>query len=122
MILANHLRQTSPWLNDIDRLFDLAFSRTAGAGPDFRVLRDEQGWTLELDLPGVSRENLGLEVRDEHLRLSVQRDGDEDTAYRLPLGRQVDRAGVTAKLDLGVLRVRLPRVDADQNTKTIEIH
>lgn len=120
MILAQHLRQTGPWLDDFNRLFELAFSRANRAG--FRALRDDDGWTVELDLPGVTRDELGLELVEDKLQLTVKRDGQAAASYQLPLSRQIDRGGIDARLELGVLRVRLPKAETDDSTKKIEIH
>jgi|GEM_PF-6591377 len=117
MILAQHLRNTSPWLSEFGRLFDSAFRHLDTAPNDLRVFEDDNGWTLELDFPGVPREDLELEVKEGALHLRVK----DRSTYRLPVGKQVDASGIGARLELGVLRVRLPKVAASVETKRIEI-
>lgn len=115
MILAPHLLDPSPWLRSIDRLFTQAFGQQSlPAG--VRLRQDENGWSLEADLPGTSREALGLEVTDGELRLKV--DGKPGLALRL--GPAVDAAGIHARYELGVLEVRLPKA-ATAETRQISI-
>ena len=118
MILAQHLRNSSPWLSDFGRLFDAALRGMVTTPADLRVREDDEGWTLEVDFPGVTRDDLGLEVKDGALHLRVK----EDTRYHLPLGEQVDTSGVTARFELGVLEIRLPKAEARQAPQRIEIH
>ena len=118
MILAHHLRNTSPWLNDFGRLFDAALRGAVTTPRDLRVREDDGGWTLEADFPGVNRDELELEFKDKALHLRVK----SDTRYRLPLGDKIESAGVSAKLEHGVLTVRLPKVEAGNDTHRIEIH
>lgn len=118
MILAQHLRNTSPWLSDFGRLFDAALRGVVTTPADLRVHEDEGGWSLEVDFPGVSRDELALEVKDQALHLRVK----DDTRYRLPLGDKIDTSGVAARFENGVLAIRLPKVDASHDTHRIEIH
>ncbi len=117
MILAQHLRNTSPWLSDFGRLFDAALRGVVTTPADLRVHEDDDGWTLEVDFPGVARDELALEVKDNGLHLRVK----DDTRYHLPLGDKVDTAGVSARFELGVLKIRLPKLDAQVASHHIEI-
>ena len=117
MILAQHLRNTSPWLNEFGRLFDSAFRRFESTPNDLRVLEDGNGWTLEVDLPGIAREDIELEAKEGKLHLRVK----DSATYQLPIGKLVDAANITAKLDLGVLSLRLPKAEANTEVQRIEI-
>lgn len=117
MILAQHLRNSSPWLSDFGRLFDAALRGVVTTPADLRVREDDDGWTLEVDFPGIARDELVLEVRDGALQLRVK----QDTRYHLPLGEKVDSAGVAARFEHGVLEIRLPKADARQTPQRIEI-
>ena len=118
MILPTYLRNSSPWLSDFSRFFDQAFRQPGTPQQPFRVLQDDDGWTLELDLPGVPKEALEIEVADRTLRIGDTREG-HFTNHSLPLGTNVDVESVNAELKDGVLTVRLPR--RATNRKTIEI-
>jgi len=121
MILSQHLRNTSPWLSDFGRLFDSAFARVETGPGRFRVHEGDDAWTVELELPGVAREALELEVKDDAVHLAVRRAEDDVRRFRLPLGRGIDRDSIQAKLDLGVLQLRLPKLEAKRETHKIEI-
>ncbi|MCH7225233.1 Hsp20/alpha crystallin family protein [Haloferula sp. A504] len=118
MILAQHLRNTSPWLSDFGRLFDAALRGVVTTPADLRVHEDDDGWSLEVDFPGVSRDELDLELKEKALHLRVK----DDTRYRLPLGDKVDVGAVAARFEDGVLAIRLPKADATRDTHRIEIH
>ena len=117
MILAPHLLDTGSWLRDIDRLFGTAFRPEAVSSDTLRILEDDQGWTLELDLPGTSRDALKLDFRDRTLVLNI----DSKEARRFPLGRRIDDRAVNATFDNGVLNIRLPKADPNRETRTIDI-
>lgn len=117
MILAQHLRNTGPWLSDFGRLFDAALRGVSSTPTDLRIHEDDGGWTLAVDFPGLTREQLELEVKENTLHLRVK----ENTRYRLPIGDKVDAAKVSARFELGVLEVRLPKAEANSDTQSIEI-
>ncbi|MDB6077970.1 MAG: small heat shock protein-like protein [Akkermansiaceae bacterium] len=123
MILARHLQNTNPWLNELSRFFDHSFQRT-GAGPErLRFLADDSGWTLQLDLPGVKRDAVTLESKDQELKLAINHEGafPVKLRYQLPLAKQVDATAIAASLADGVLSVRLPKKAAAEESNRIEI-
>lgn len=124
MILARHLQSNSPWFSDFGRLLDTAFHRLGAPAERLRLLADDGGWTLELDLPGVKREAVSLESKDRQLILKIDQDGAFTTKqrYELPLAKQVDATGISASLADGVLKVRLPKRADSDDSQRIEIH
>ncbi|MGE9271441.1 MAG: Hsp20/alpha crystallin family protein [Verrucomicrobiales bacterium] len=109
MILPNNLRNTTPWLSEFSRLFEAGLRSPSLAQRKLRIYEEEDSWTLEIDLPGVSKDKLGLKVEDRVLRLDGRREDSQELRYRLPLGEEVDIEAISASLDLGVLRIHLPR-------------
>lgn len=90
--------------------------------PPIDIYETENGLVLYADLPGVSTENLELEVQDNRLAL-FGKVPPEDPDHR-PLHREyeigdylrsfilsddVDHERISARLTNGVLRVELPR-------------
>ncbi len=124
MILARHLQNTAPWLGDLSRLFDAAFQRFTTPYDGFRFLADDQGWTLELDLPGVKRDAIQLDVKDQQLHLAIDHEGSfaNRARYQLPLAKQIEVSAITANLADGVLSIHLPRkAPVGDTAKRIEI-
>lgn len=96
--------------------------RHAPARPTLRATRGEQGWSLEVDLPGVSAEQVRIEVEDGALLLEAAREPQvpegarvlrkERAAWslqeRIDLPPEVDVDAITARLRDGRLRIQLP--------------
>jgi HSP20 family molecular chaperone IbpA len=93
--------------------------------PAASIVENADGFIIEADLPGVTREGLELTVDQDSLTIVGKRNQAplggrnlhrESTAcdYRraFELGREIDRQRVEARLEQGVLRVFLPKVEA----------
>jgi HSP20 family protein len=98
----------------------------AGRGfvPATDVRETAEGFELTMDLPGVKLEDVRIEVTDRVLEISGARQDQTQAAaegYRrierrsgaftrsFTLGKQIDEAGITAKMADGVLQVKLPK-------------
>jgi HSP20 family protein len=125
---------------DIDRLFEDALGRDSmqgGWAPAVDVREDGEALVLELELPGVSPEQVEvtaengiLTVRGE--KSSERKEGDEDRRWHLversygafrrsfQLPKGVDEGQIDASFDHGVLTVRVPKSALPQPRK-IEI-
>lgn len=102
--------------------------------PPVDVYEDESGITLLADIPGVSRERLGVRVDGESLTLeatasTVQPEGmelvygeAEHPSYRrqFTLSRELDTARIEATLKDGVLKLVIPKVE-EAKPRRIEI-
>ncbi|MEN9353941.1 MAG: hypothetical protein RL318_1266 [Fibrobacterota bacterium] len=107
-------------------LFDEFFSeversaRTANFRPAVDVIEREGSYALRLDLPGVAREDVKIETKDDTLTISGHRKapesgkgyrycesgyGDFSRSFSLP--KTVDREAIAARFDNGVLEVTL---------------
>ena len=108
---------------------------TEGAGwaPLVDIEEQDDAYVLEAELPGVKREDVNIEVvgnelaitgeikereRKGALRKRTRRTGQFE--YRVRLPEQVDSTKIDAKLDQGVLAVRVPKAERAQRRK-IEI-
>lgn len=80
--------------------------------PPADVAETDQGLELWLDLPGVAKDAVKLEVDGLELRIRAPRDALVGYRRTFTLPRQVDPAGITAKMDAGVLHLALPRAEA----------
>jgi len=76
------------------------------AAPLARVGYDEEGvYCISLDLPGVDKKNLSVRVEDRFLVVSGTR---EEKKFRREIHLPHTPDEVDAKLENGVLKVRLP--------------
>ncbi len=120
----------------LSNLFDSVFApatftpRMAGSAatltPRTDILESERDFQLRLDIPGVSRDELSLELDGENLMIKAERAETVDDKYRhlrrerganvrfqrsFELGRSVDRDAISATLNDGVLTVVLPKTE-----------
>jgi HSP20 family protein len=125
------LRELSSLQTEMNRLFSAAFEGgaqgTAAArrwAPAMDLLETDEHFVLRADLPGVSEEDVNIELEDNVLTVSGERKAEhEDNRegfYRvertfgsfsrsLTLPRGVDADAVSATFDKGVLEVRIPK-------------
>jgi HSP20 family molecular chaperone IbpA len=92
--------------------------------PPIDIFETDDGLVLLADLPGVTAETLELQVQDNKLtlfgRVSEQAPADARLLHReyqvghflrsFILSDEVDHERISAKLNLGVLEVMLPRI------------
>lgn len=94
--------------------------------PAVDVTELEDGYRLEADLPGASKDDVELDLNEGVLTISakVARREEGDVKYHLReygvgdferkirLGDQIDRESIRAELESGVLTLHLPKVQA----------
>ena len=111
MFYAPTLRATrfSPRVYDrsFERFVSDAFS-AARNSPN--VEQDEKSWTLTLDVPGLSREDLTVGIEGAVVRIESKADAKRQfkAAYELP--QEIDAATSDAKLEHGVLTLKLGKL------------
>lgn len=101
--------------------------------PRADIAEHDDHYRIEIDLPGVAKETIDLQVEEGELRLTASREHLREgesflhrerrngTYCRLfRLSDQIDTSRAEASLEEGVLRVRLPKAARTQNRK-IEI-
>lgn len=98
------------------------------------VMSDETGYTVLADVPGLGAEEIEIELEQDVLTLkaehaqveedereSVWQERRQGTSVRkLRLPEPVDREGIEAWVENGVLTVRLPKVE-EARPKKIEV-
>jgi HSP20 family protein len=127
------LRELSSLQHEMNRLFNTVFDAPAGAGndraarrwvPAMDLVETEEHFVLRADLPGMSQEDVKIELEDNTLTVSGERKAQheerEEGFYRversfgsfsrsLTLPKGVDADAVSASFDQGVLEVRIPK-------------
>jgi HSP20 family protein len=133
-------RELDSLQSDMNRLFDSFFggSRAANGSigrrwiPAMDLVETEDQLVLRADLPGISEEDVNIEVKDGVLTVSGERKAEHEEKsegfYRverafggfsrsLTLPRDVDAGAIDAGFDRGVLEVRIPKPEERRPTR-----
>ena len=88
----------------LERFVSEAF---AGAQRSLNVEQDDKTWTLTLDVPGLSRDDLSIGIEGAVVRIESKPEAKRQikAAYELP--QDIDVAASEAKLENGVLSLKL---------------
>ena len=133
-------RYNQSWMPSIfDDLFANDYAnRTNATAPAINVLEDEKAYHVELAAPGMSKENFNIHVDDDNNLVikmeKKQENEDEKKAQRylrrefsytkfqqtLILPEDVDKKGISASVENGVLNVVLPKIAPEQKQKTLQ--
>ncbi len=102
--------------------------------PSVDIFENERELTLLADLPGVTPENLTIDLRENTLTLTgevepFERANEEDILIEYEIGKYyrqfslsnvIDQSKIDAKLTDGVLRLTLPKVE-EAKPRKIEV-
>lgn len=129
MIFAPVLRRTaynpSPRAVDqaIERLFSdaLRTPATATRSRGYAITQDDKAYTAQIDVPGLSREQLAISIEGSVVRVDSVKDAPRSfqAAYELP--QDIDVAASTARLEHGVLTLTLAKKAPVSNVATLAI-
>lgn len=98
-------------------------------GDTVRFNSTQESFTVEVDLPGASRENTQVDITGSEVFITAKRDvltqggHKEETMTRsFTFNKEADMDTVTAKQDNGVLTIHTKRKNTDKHkTKSIKI-
>jgi len=93
----------------LDKFLDDTLGSLAGgrSAPAATVEDSEKTYSLQLDVPGLTREQLEIGIEGDVVRVASKADAPRavKAAWRFPL--EIDAAASTAKLENGVLTLQL---------------
>ena len=104
--------------------------------PAVNEREDENAYIIEIDLPGVKKEDINVEVKDNILIVSGERKFkkvEEDKGYkrvesffgkferRFTLPPDADPEKIEAKVEDGVLTIIIPKIEQKESTKKIAV-
>lgn len=83
--------------------------------------QDESGnYCLELELPGIKKENIVISVKDNLLEIKAERkDGSIHIDRKYTLSPKVDADKISAKLEDGILMITLPSKNQEKEKSKI---
>jgi HSP20 family protein len=97
-----------------------------GVRPRYTVDGDKESYSIRVELPGVKKDNLDINLDGELLTIRAKRNGmvpagwktlhrellEDDFVLRLKLNASVNESKLAARLEDGVLIITLPIKDA----------
>lgn len=86
------------------------------------VEQDEQSFTLSFDVPGVSREQLVVGIEGNVVRLSSAEGAPRSYRFACELPQDIDAGQSAAKLENGVLTLKLAKVAPVNRVTELVIH
>ncbi len=104
--------------------------------PSVNTREDEKAYYIEVDLPGVKKEDIKVDIKDNTLTISGERkfkdEVKEDDYYKIEtsigkfsrtftLPEDADVENIDAKSENGVLDIVIPKVKKEESVKTIEV-
>lgn len=94
---------------------------SASASAAFTATQDEQSTTLQLDVPGLAREQLQLRLEGAQVHLTSIEGAPRKVQRSWELGHEIDVAASSAKLENGVLTLRLAKLAPVDKAQTLNI-
>lgn len=92
-------------------------ARSAGC----TVTQDEKSTTLQLDVPGLAREQLSISIEGNVVRLQSVEGAPRQVQRAWELATDIDAAHSSAKLENGVLTLTLAKVEPVSRATTLSI-
>ena len=104
--------------------------------PSVNTREDEKAYYIEVDLPGVKKEDIKVDIKDNTLTISGERkfkeEVKEEDYYKIEtsigkfsrtftLPDDADVEHIDAKSENGVLDIVIPKVKKEESVKTIEV-
>jgi len=104
-------RAISPAFRTFDGNFERFINDALTAAPQrgTSIEQDDKAWTLSLDVPGVTREDITIGIEGSVIRIETRAEAKRQykAAYELP--QDIDAAASSARLENGVLTVSLAK-------------
>ena len=92
---------------------------------EYYVNSDDKQWTIEMPLPGMSKDNLKVVVEDNMLTIqatsTIKSKAMRNIKKSWYVDENVDVSGISAKLENGLLIVTLPKVKPTKKSIAINI-
>jgi HSP20 family protein len=138
------LRELSSLQGEMNRLFNTVFDAPSGAGasttmrrwmPAMDLVEGDDHFVLRADLPGLSEDDVKIELEDGTLTVSGERKAEHPSrsegfvrverafgsfSRSLSLPKGTDPEGVSADFDRGVLEIRIPKPE-ERKPRRVEI-
>lgn len=136
MLHNNLIKYRSPFAREFDSVFDDFFhapeKRSAVFAPAYDLNETESHYLVSLDLPGLKKEDIKVEINEDKLEVSGERKNEYEgkgyrgrsygsfyQSFRLPKG--VDANDIDAQYRDGVLELAVVKKLPEKKTANIEV-
>ena len=108
-----------PSLHSFERFLDEVMRVPSQSGQSLQ--QDEKAYTLRFDMPGISREQLKVQIEDAVVRIDTVAEASRQYrgAYEMP--QAIDAASSTATLENGVLTLHLVKLQPVSRAVTLSV-
>ena len=110
----------APALRSPDRFLNDALTTARQGATQFKD--EDKQWTLSIDVPGVSREQLAIAIEGQTVKVETVEGAPRQyrKAYEFP--QDVDVVASSARLENGVLTLTLAKVLPESKATTLQIN
>lgn len=103
-------------------LLDALSAPPATHARDYTVAQDEKATTLQLDVPGLAREQLQITIEGKQVRLQSTEGAPRQVRRAWELAEDIDATASTARLEHGVLTLTLAKLPPARKAVDITVH
>ena len=123
--------RNAQWQKELEKFFDVFSDNETHFAPACEIHDEDKMYSISLDIPGIAKEDIQIEVKDNHLHVYGERKATKTTAFRsekrygkfsrvFSLPQNVDTDAIEATFVNGVLQLTQPKAEKSQ-TKKIQI-
>jgi HSP20 family protein len=116
-------RAVAPSFRSFDRSFERFVNDAffTNAAQSFNVEQDDKAWTVTLDVPGIAKDDLAINIEGTVVRIETRQEAKRQfkAAYELP--QEIDVDATSAKLENGVLTLALAKKVPVSNARQIQV-
>ncbi len=122
------------WNSELDKMLDSLTKTEDFYAPACEITDDEKHFTLGIDIPGLKKEDISIEVKENHLYVSGERKFESKTekenvlrterrygkfsrVFTLPTNIKAD--AIEARFENGVLEISIPKEEKAQPRKIL---
>jgi HSP20 family protein len=129
------IKRNQGWVPDVfSDLFNTDWMlRPNATAPAINILESEDGYGVELAAPGMTKEDFSVHIDDDNnlvVTMEKQEKGNSEARrylrrefsytkfeQRMLLPQDVDREGISAKIEHGVLNISIPKLKEEEIKK-----
>ena len=87
-----------------------------------QLSQDEQSLTLSMDMPGVGKEHLSVAIEGNVVRIETKPDAPRQYRQSWELTQDIDATASEARMEHGVLTLKLAKVQPQSRATALAIH